>query len=181
MNGIAIVKRYTEGFLDFADETIGRKIALEELQSIQGILRDNPDFAHFLDGRQITYEEKCATVESIFQKWFSVEIRDFIKLLLKKNRFDRFGMIAEYAQRKYSHVELLDAVLETRYPISKETAETVKRELEKRLKKRLDIHVSLDPQLLGGLRVAIGNIVIDGSVRRRIDDLKFKLMTAKVA
>jgi len=56
----------------------------------------------------------------------------------------------------------------------------IKKGLESKLNKKLKLVVGLDPGLLGGVQVTIGNTVIDGSVRRRLDDLKEKLETVRV-
>ena len=52
--------------------------------------------------------------------------------------------------------------------------------LVKKLGKKLALDPELDPELLGGARVVIGNTVIDGSVRRYLDDLGEKLRALKV-
>jgi len=58
--------------------------------------------------------------------------------------------------------------------------ERIKAKLEEKLGKKMHLYLDLDPDLLGGVQIKIGNILIDGSVRRRLDELKQKLMTIQV-
>ena len=119
-------------------------------------------------------------IEKILAEGFSQEIRQFLKLLLKKGRIDRFSDIAEYARIKYSHGEKLKALLYTSYMMDTRMMETFKGTLEKKLHTQLQLYVNLDPDILGGVRLVMGNKILDGSVKKRFEDLKRKLLAAKV-
>ena len=43
------------------------------------------------------------------------------------------------------------------------------------------MYIQLEPDLVGGVSAKIGNLIIDGSVKKRLEDLKYKLHTLKVA
>jgi F-type H+-transporting ATPase subunit delta len=81
----------------------------------------------------------------------------------------------------YSHGEALEAVLKTSYPLDLGLIRKVKSKLENKMQKKINLYLELDPDLLGGIQIRIGNTIIDGSVRRRIDELKKKLMLAQVS
>jgi len=181
VNGSAIAKRYANGFLEYARDTIGFAKGLEELIALRDILRDTLDLETFLESPEIRYTEKYDFIESVFKENFSQEVRQFLKLLLKKGRISSFGEIAEYARIKYAHGEEFAALLNTSYPIDTHLMKDIEEKLEKKLNKKLRFYVDLDPDLLGGVKVTIGNTVIDGSVRRRLEDLKEKLMAVKVS
>lgn len=178
---MTLVKRYAEGFLDYASETIGFEKALEELLDLKGIFRDNQEFKKLLSNPAISYDEKCDVVEDVFKNSFSQDVRNFLKLLLKKGRIENFTEIAEYVRVKYSHGKEASAVLSASYPLDTRTIEAIKAALEKRLNKELHLYVGLDPDLLGGVKVTVGNMVIDGSVKKRLDDLKRKIISAEVS
>lgn len=180
MDGSAAIKRYAEAFLEYAEETIGFEKGLEELKKAKDVFRDNPQIEKFLEGPQITYSEKCSFIDAVFREGFSREVLDFLKLLLKNGRIERFTNIAEYARMKYAHGEEVEAVLDVSYPLDTDIMQSMKDGLEKRLNKKLHMYVNIDPSLLGGVRVTVGNTIIDGSVRKRLEDLKMKLMALKV-
>ena len=130
MNGIAVAKRYADGFLEFARSSIGFEKGLEELMDLKSVFRDNPDFMGFLESPEITHAEKCAAIENVFSAGFSQETRLFLQLLLKKGRIDKFYRIAEYARIKYAHGEEVDALLVASYPLDTDQLESVKDSLE---------------------------------------------------
>lgn len=176
-----LIRRYAEGFLEYAKESIGLEEALEELKRVKDVFRDNPDFKGFLENPAINYNEKCASLDATLIKGFSEEIRNFLKLLLKKDRMDKFDSIAEYARIKYAHGEKMNAILYTSYLMSTECLQSLKSSLENKLRAKLQLYINLAPDMLGGVRVMFNNKILDGSVRKRLEDLRRKLMAAKVS
>ena len=175
-----LIIRYAEAFLEYSKESIGVDRALEELKEIKDVLRDNQDFKEFLENPTIDYAEKCGVMDRALASGFSEEMRNFLKLLLKKGRIGKLPNIAEYARIKYSHGEKVKASLYTSYIMDTRTMETFKDAIEKKLRAKLQLYVNLEPEMLGGVKLVVGNKIWDGSVRRRLEDMKSKLLAARV-
>jgi len=175
-----VARMYAEGFLEYASQTIGFNRGLSELLAVKGIFRDNPDLKSFLENPAMMSREKSELIEKVFASGFSQEIRDFLKLLLKNGRIGSFTDIAEYARIKYSHGKEVDAVISASYPLDTDILESLKSVLENKLHKKLHLYSDLDSDLLGGVKVTVDNIVLDGSVKKRLEDMREKLMAARV-
>lgn len=175
-----ISKRYTEAFLGFAKEGIGREAAVGELKSLKIVLHSNPELGNFLINPQFTLPEKKAVVEHTLGAFFSAETLQFLKLLLEKERFELIDGICDYARVTYSRQEALEALLTSSYPLDVKVISELKSKLERKFKRKLNLYLDLDPGLLGGVRVRVGNTLIDGSVRRRLEELKEKLSQVQV-
>jgi len=180
MTDEVVVKRYADAFLAYAKETIGFDKGIEELQDLKRSIRDNPDFKNFLERRDIANAEKGPVIDKVFAEDLSKEARYFLKLLLENRRISKLLDIAEYARINYAHGAQTDALLKTSYPLETPMIDRIKSALEKRLNKKLHLYVELDSNLLGGVSAQIGNIIIDGSVRKRLEDMKEKLLALKV-
>jgi F-type H+-transporting ATPase subunit delta len=181
MKNEVISKRYADAFLEFARETIGLEKGLEELRDLKRVFHDNPEIGSFVGSPQIAEIEKRAFIDDAFKDNFSEEARQFLKLLLKKGRIDILPDIADYARVTYSHGTEVEALLKTSYPLDTENIQKIKDSMEKKFKKKLHLYVELDSDLLGGIYMKVENTIIDGSVRRRLNDLKEKLTVAKVS
>lgn len=177
---MTLTTRYAEGFLEYAKETIGFEKGVDELIKVKDILRDNPQFKEFLENPAINYNEKYSVIDKVLSMGLSQEIRNFIKLLLKKGRIGRFFAIAEYARIKYSHGKLMSALLYTSYLMDTDLLQKLKNKIEKKFQASFQLYVNLDPEMLGGVRMIIGNKVLDGSVSKRLDDMRRKLLAANV-
>lgn len=178
---MTLIKRYAEGFLEYAKDTIGFEKGLEELKKAKDVFRENPDFKEFLENPAINYIEKCSVIDKTLGAAFSQEIRNLLKLLLKKGRIDRFNGIAEYARIKYAHGEKVSTLLYTSYLMNTEFLQNFKDKLENKLNMKMQLYINLAPDMLGGVRVIFNNKILDGSVKKRLEDLKRKLLAAKVA
>lgn len=174
-----IARRYADGFLSYAKETIGLEKAVSEMKDVKMVISGNPDFEKFLDNLEITNTEKCAVIDKVFAD-LSEDMRHFLKLLLEKGRIDKIILIADYVRTTYGHGEKVGAVLNTTFPLELDLVQAIKEKMEKKFKKKLNLYLSLNPDLIGGIQVVIGNTVIDGSVKKCLEDLREKLMAVKV-
>ncbi len=176
-----IVKRYAEAFWAHILSAVPRERAMRDTRNLKGIIRDNPGFLEFLESPQITYAEKCSFLDKVLNSDFLVETGNFIKLLLKKERVEQLVDIIEYLRVAYLHEGETEVLLKTSYPLDVDIIRKIQKSLENKFRKNFRFYIDLDGSLLGGIQAVIGNTVIDGSVRKRLDDLKEKLKTVKVS
>lgn len=175
-----VVKRYAEAFADFARETIGLDRMLDDFKNLRAIMRENPGFAEILHSPQVSLAEKNSFIERLLGRDFSAEFIRFLELLLEKRRIDKILDIAEYIRVNYSRKGKTEAVLKTSFPLDLDLIREIEDKLERKLNKKFKFYIDLEGDLLGGVQVVIGNTVIDGSVRRRLDDLRERLRQARV-
>ena len=174
-----LAKRYAEAFVDHARDAIGLERLVDEMKGIKRMVCDSQDFRHFLEDPEIAYAERRESLENILKERFSEELINFIKLLLDKRRISLLVPIADYIRIKYSHGGAMSALLKTSYPLGLELIQRIKDKLERKFNKKLNLYLELDGTLMGGVQVVVGNTVIDGSVRRRLEDLRGKFKAVK--
>ena len=176
-----VVKRYAESFIDFARDDIGIDKVSKEFKDLKNtIIRDNPDFLKLLESPGISFNEKCSFIDKVLCADFSETTRNFLKLLVEKERVDRLLDICEYIRLNYSHGTRREALLKFGSNLDLELIKSIQDGLEKKLKKKFKFYIDLDADILGGVKVITGNTVLDGSVRKRLDDLRERLMNVKV-
>ena len=105
-------------------------------------------------------------------------VRNLLRLLVDKSReaelpaiYRAFVGLVEEA-RGIVHVEVVSAV-----PLSAPLQETLKIKIESSLQKTVELTLTVDEEILGGLRLRIGDRVADASVRHRLDKLRALLIT----
>ena len=180
MSDEGIVRRYAEGYVQLAQETIGLSQALEELGNFKFILREHPDFKLFLETPVVLNVEKFRLIDRVCQS-FSSELRDFLFFLIQKRRIGFLWEIMDYLRLRYAHKEEAHALLRVSSLLDLETLQEVKEILQKKLNQRLKLYVQLDGDLLGGINATVGNTFIDGSVHGSLVALKERLMQLKLS
>ena len=73
---------------------------------------------------------------------------------------------------------MVDAQIATAFPLGGEQLASLVSDLEKRFKRKINPHVSIDRDLIGGVRVVVGDEVIDGSVRGKLNAMAAGLLAS---
>jgi len=175
-----IAKRYAEGFLSYCRDTIGFELGLEEFRKLKHLLLESPELARFLQSFEIGFIEKTDFIDRVLGRIFREETVHFLKLLLDKNRIRNLEGAADYAIRAYLHAGEQEAVLKTAFMLDSEIIRKIKDVLEHKLRRKVRLYLDFDPELLGGFQLIIGNLIMDGSLRRALGDLREKLRNVKV-
>ena len=164
----------------FAGPKISVSRCVGDMKDLRAVLRDNPDLLHFLKAPEVARESKAGVLDRVLGDVLTDETRTFIKYLIDKNRMSLLLSVAEYIRIVYSHGEVVDVVLRTTFPMELPIIERIKSQVEAFAFKKVNLYLELDPDLLGGAQVVIGNTIIDGSVRNRLMQLKKQMLLAKV-
>ena len=97
---------------------------------------------------------------------------NFLKLLLENGRVAVLPEIAAHFEALKAETEnLVDVTVTSASPISAAQQETIARSLRERLGRDVNIETQIDENLIGGAVISAGDVVIDGSLRARLDGL----------
>jgi len=98
--------------------------------------------------------------------------RNLLILLVRNDRLSALPYIVErYEQLRQAHQSTVEASVESAFPLNDGQLEILVRQLEKRTGQRVKAALRVAPELIGGVRVQIGDEVWDASVRGQIDSM----------
>ncbi|KNY28511.1 F0F1 ATP synthase subunit delta [Pseudobacteroides cellulosolvens] len=169
-----IDKRYAEALVEIADNANAIDEFQHELVEIIGIYKDQQDFRLFLNNPEVKIDTKKETLKSIFSKDLRPEILNFLLLLLDKDRIkhlpginDEFIKLADI-KRNTLNMTIISAAELDELQITK-----IKEKYGKLYSATsVKASVEIDQSLIGGVKVKIGDKVIDGSVKGRLESIK---------
>ena len=176
-----LAKRYAQAYVGYASSAMSVERIVEEIKALKAITRDNPEFAEFLLNPEITHTEKCDFMQEVLDDHFSQELGHFLALLLAKRHIGLLDEIADYIRVHYSHAEAMGVLIKTTYPLELDLIQRIEKKLEKKFNRKLNFYLDLDSSLLGGIQVVVGNTIIDGTVRRRLQELRERLNTIRIS
>ena len=164
--------RYSKAIFDIAEEKNQVKEIYELLNSVMVLYRTDKEFKNFIRNPLISNEEKKLVLNEIFGK----DNRDNLNILLyilDKGRINCIKyIVAEYLKIYYRKNRILDV----RATFTKELTEEQKKKLIDKLSqktgKEINLEVKIDKNILGGGIIRIGDKIIDGSIRRELDNWK---------
>ena len=105
------------------------------------------------------------------------EEQNFLRVLIDNDRLAALPEIAAiYEELKNEREGVVEAVITTAFPLDKGQLDALVAEIEGRFKRKVQPQVNVDPALIGGVRMQVGDEVIDGSVRGRLAAMAAALM-----
>ena len=133
-----------------------------------------PDVRLFLNNPFIEDEDKAEVVTAIAQCGeFNQKLVNFILLIIRQDRFtyveDIFYSFDKFVRQRRHKIE---AVVESAVELSADEIEKLKGSLKNRFQREIDIKTRLNPQILAGIRVRIGDKIIDATVNNSLQLLK---------
>lgn len=147
------------------------------LMGFKESLTESPALRLFLSGQHVHKLEKKRFVSDVFKDPEDVRFLNFLKVLIDKDRMDIIDSIAlDYRRLELDSQKTLQAIIESAFPVDEKTVDAIRRAFIKKTGAR-DIlaTVRIVPELIGGVRVVIGSLVYDGSIRSELDRLHEKM------
>jgi F-type H+-transporting ATPase subunit delta len=97
-------------------------------------------------------------------------VRNFVQLLIENGRFELLaGIRAQFEALRREHEGVLEARIVSALPLADEQVNGLVARLEARHQRKVRARVEIDPQLIGGVMIIVGDKVIDGTVRGRLE------------
>ena len=149
-----------------------------DMLRVRDLLRTTPDLAAFLKQRDVRSDGKRQALAEIFEGRLHPLVLDWLTTLAGQGRaaaaseaVDAFLELAGSASGR----EVVGEVV-TAFPLLDEERERLETTLSETLDTRVRLAVQVDPAVLGGVRVRVGSRVIDGTLRRRLEQLREQLL-----
>ena len=132
----------------------------------------NPDLQAFASNPNVTPAQLADTIASLVKSPLNAEAKNFIAMLSENGRIALLPEIAtQFNVLKNAQLGAADAIVYSAFDISAGQLDTLVATLEKKFGRKLNPTVELDPSLIGGVRVVVGDEVLDTSVRAKLQQM----------
>jgi len=176
MNVSPVAYRYARSLMQLAREKGVMEAVREDMLLVASTCAENNDLRVMLRSPVIRADMKNKVLGRVFGGNIGHMTERFIAILVRKGREGILPEIAEGFQNVYrTEHDILMAEVRSAVPLTDEARAQVKKMAEKRHPgKSILIEESVDPSLIGGVVVRIGDEQVDASVSRRLSDLRRK-------
>ena len=122
-----------------------------------------------LESPRISHEEKKDILDKAFKNQMDTTLLNFLKVLSRHGRMDCLFAIERSLRDQYNSMQnRIEVQLTSATPLDDETRSSITSQLSSSLDKQVELVVDVDPHLIGGTIVRIGDTVYDGSVAHRL-------------
>ncbi len=168
-----IARPYAEALFKAAQADLNAvEVWLDELAEVAR----NGQLRQFASDPKVTSVQVYDLMTGVMRAELSEQGKNFLRTVIDNGRLDALPEIAaSFRVLKNARTGLSDAVVYSAFPIDAAALADVAASLEKRFGRKLNLIVELDAELIGGIRVVVGDEVLDTSVKARLEQMKVAL------
>jgi len=171
-----IGRRYARALYDTAKKYDVVAAVESDLKAITDALDRDPAFKEFLIAPYTSGEEKTAILERLFSDRITALTMQILRVMLEKRREQDIPAVqAEFVSIRRDDQGIVHATISSALPLSDADKKALITKLNKSLGKTIEAEYSIDPRLIGGVKVTYGTYVLDGTVRGALNQLRERL------
>ena len=146
---------------------------MDELAAIAA----NPQLRQLADNPKVTADQVFAVFTGVARSALPDMAKNFLRTVIDNGRIDALPEVAAQFRALVNRRNgSSDAVVYSAFPMDSAALSEVSAALEKRFGRKLNLAVQLDESLIGGIRVVVGDEVLDTSVKARLEQMKAALV-----
>jgi F-type H+-transporting ATPase subunit delta len=169
-----IARPYAEALFQVAGKG-DLKQASEQLDAIAAVAA-NAQMRQYADNPKATVEQVFDVITSVVKSPLSDATRNLLRAVIDNGRLAALPEVATQFHALVSERSgVSEATVYSAFPIDAAQLSAVVVSLEKRFGRKLTASVQIEPELIGGIRVVVGDEVLDTSVKARLEQMKVAL------
>lgn len=175
---IKLGDRYAKSILGLAEERKEVELVRDDFELIESVCESNPDFLAMLRSPLIGSDKKQKVLDLVFGGKLSKMTSEFISIVIRKKRekylFDIAVRFGELYDRTHN---ITRAIVTSATALSDAQRKTIQELVEKQMETSLKLEEQIDPELIGGFTLKIGDTLFDGSISSRFRELKKEFLS----
>jgi F-type H+-transporting ATPase subunit delta len=161
---------YAKALLGATEKAGQSEAVMEELDSlVTDVLSALPQLDSILSSPRIGYEQKEQILQRAFGDRMRPQLLVFLKVLARRGRFDCLRAIQQATRTLFNEMRgRAEVEVRSAAPLDQQTIAEVTARLRAALHRDVDLRLKVDPDLVGGLAIRVGDTVYDGSVANQL-------------
>ncbi|MDQ6595168.1 F0F1 ATP synthase subunit delta [Bacillus salipaludis] len=178
MSNSIVAKRYASALFQIAKEQQVLSQVEEDLRVVKEVIQTNKDLKAVLSSLKLSKENKKAILKQAFANINGFVVNTLMILMDRHREGEIVEVVDQFIELAYEASGVAEAEVSSVRPLSDAEREAISATFAAKVgKQSLRIENIVDSELLGGVKVRIGNRIYDGSLRGKLDRLQRKLLS----
>ncbi len=172
-----VSKTYGDALFELALENNQLDSMLEEVKAVSAAIAENEDLTKLMNHPKIVKEEKIKVIEDIFTGQVSRELVGLMRMIVEKDHYNELNSVFKYftdCVKEYKNIGTAYVTSAVELTDSQKDA-VMNRLLETTKYVEFEMHFDVDATLIGGMKIRIGDRVVDSSIKNKLNDLTREL------
>lgn len=180
MSNSVVADRYAQALVGMISDMSELDRIDSEINLISQIIETDDTFKRFFLSPRVPQADKKALMKSVFSDKISSDVLNLILLIIDKHRENIVTLIAKRFSALANNLRGVEAgTVITAVPMTDTEFKMLSATVQKFSGRKITLERKIDPSLIGGVVLWLGNHVIDGSISHRLDSIKRKLLEVK--
>ncbi len=167
-----VAQVYARSLFEVAQEHDGLDDIREQLDQFVAALDDHREMAVFFFSPYFSTEEKKNALKRAIEGAEPI-FMNFLESLIERHRMPAiFRIRAEYERLWDEENKLLPVQITSAVPLDEETVRSIGDRISEQTSQTVELSSSVDPDLIGGIVLRVGNVILDASIRNRLNQLR---------
>jgi F-type H+-transporting ATPase subunit delta len=168
-----VARRYAQTLFELALEKKSLDAAASELKDLQEALSSSKELRQFVRNPVLTKDAKRQILRALFEKRLNALVFNFLLFLVEKRRLNTIEGICEVFDGLYlKHKNIADIEITSAFPMDKAQVEAITKKLQDKFAKEVRSHVSVDPALIGGIKLKTEDMIYDFSFKTQLEKFR---------
>ena len=169
--------RYAESLFDLAKEENKVTQYLDDIKLVGEVLDSDPQIVQFFNHVLIENDKKIQLLDQSFKGNVDQYVLNFLKLLVQSRRIRYIDdSVKSYINLSNQYLGIEEGMIYTPYELTDQQIQDIEKAISQKENKKVTLKVSIDPSLLGGIKVQIANRIYDGTIKNKVEMLKKELL-----
>lgn len=173
MSELTVATRYAKSLIDLTVEQKSLEETRKDMVFFSQTLKANYQLQAVLANPIVAHGKKIKILEAIFGDKVSKLTDSFFKIMINKSRSEILYATSKEFINQYNVIKhIIRAYVTSATPLSEENKKKVVSELEAATKGTIELHTKIDPKLIGGFVLTVGDMQVDTSISASLNKLK---------
>lgn len=169
--------RYAESLFDLAKEENQVTQYLDDIKLVGEVLDSDPQIVQFFNHVLIENDKKIQLLDQSFKGNVDQYVLNFLKLLVQSRRIRYIDdIVKSYINLSNQYLGIEEGMIYTPYELTDQQIQDIEKAISQKENKKVTLKVSIDPSLLGGIKVQIANRIYDGTIKNKVEMFKKELL-----
>lgn len=173
MSEFKVASRYAKSLIDLATENGTLEIVKGDMEQFIAVLRANKELQAVLKNPIMKQDKKAAILNALFKDKIHPSIASFFNIMVRKSRAGILYATAQEFIREYNEVKgIVKATVTSAAPLSQAQLDQLRQQIGAQIGADIILSNPVDPRLIGGFVVKVGDRQIDVSIEGRLQKLE---------
>jgi len=181
MSEYKVASRYAKALIDLAREQNAIEDVYQDMKGLIAVMKESSELRSVLNNPIIKLDKKQAILENIFGEKINKSVADFFIIMVRKGRGGLiYATALEFVEAYNREYNIVKAKVESAAPLSDEHITKIENLIKEETGGQVILEKAINPDLIGGFIITIGDKQIDASIARKLNKLEEYFKTQEV-